>query len=267
MGAGHRVRSLTMLDTPNRGTLMASAKAEADLLLSLFGKPINVGTWDMRVGSNNPGGLLYDLNNAWQQPSTPYRAVAGTRSTIEFDWLGLPNDCVVPESSVRGPFPSQVTVSRSVAHPGLCLSPHLRDAAGACLTEEHVFCDVLDMLVDPVAITSETWISTALVQSSSGASTDPSFLAGVIGPSETDSHTASVDTSVTNASVSLLWDGSPNAIKLRLRRPDGTLVSPGDPGVTYSPPSTMEPRVCRVGFRAGVGKPATRRGTGRLEMP
>jgi pimeloyl-ACP methyl ester carboxylesterase len=260
LGSSSKVRSLTILGTPNYGTRAADVVVAADVAPCL--KPASLAciadlidggliddhaAWDMRTLLN---GFLENLNNPVTNGATTYKAVAGTCPSW-LDWFFWePNDCLVPERSAIGPF-SGAAVSRTVSHPGGCpWAPrwlYKDPPSPECASDaDHVFCDVLAM-IDPSGAPLAASHSTTTAQPFLGASASignevpgSGLVGGHVDPGGVGDHAVPVDPSSESAVFSLFWEGASDAIQLALERPDGSLVDPADPGVTYSPPAEME---------------------------
>ncbi len=276
LGGNSKVRSLTMLGTPNLGTRWADVGGFGDFLASFIkGRRgvSDISLLDQSPSSNSPPGVLWELNTNFRMPTTRYLAVAGDWKSIPesipmFVFFGEPNDCVIPVRSARGllseggPFPDEISVVRIVTHPSpACrgdppsdFPPRLtRDRPSTDCTSDrgHVFCDVLSnvdpsrvvaMAAAPVQAELPSGSDLATVQQSRApprAGTGPA--AASIAPGGADAHPVSVDASAAAAAFSLFWMGEETAVRLTLRRPDGSLVDPSDPDVTHFPPSAIVP--------------------------
>ena len=245
LGGASKVRSLTMLGTPNKGT--PAANWWVALHARIFA---DRATWDMRTASNKSGGLLYSLNHAFHKPSgVDYQAIAGTWPTILWKWIGDPNDCLVPEDSVKGPFPD-LTKTRTASHPAACSGNHAwltRDPPSPDCTSDpgHVFCDVLQVL-DPSRAFGTSRVqalpATELGQAQAedgAAEVNPhtSLALGTIQQGEVKTHPIPIDASSATATFMLFWegDGASPMLHLTLEKPDGTTVDASGPGVVYEP--------------------------------
>ena len=64
---------------------------------------------------------------------------------------------------------------------------------------------------------------------------------GHVDPGSANAHPVPVDASAVSAVFPLFWAGNGGAVQLLVERPDGSIVAPSDPDVTYYPPAEVVP--------------------------
>jgi pimeloyl-ACP methyl ester carboxylesterase len=224
------VASLHMLGTPNDGVWLANVGwALGKVFDDLDGQDLA----DMRLGSD----VINALNGSFSLPGTPqYVGHAGLRGGIlgaVFYPNGEENDCIVSQSSVRGP-------DDVIPGPDYFLLSHFNFV----LCSSHTVTNAQEVADNVVSVIDTLEGAGAGAQGSAASSPAPepdapafaSIETGVVAPSATNVHQITVPSGLPSASFLVLWNDGSAAPQLgmTLRRPNSTVVSSGNSDVLQS---------------------------------
>ncbi len=246
LGGADKVRSLTMMGTPNEGMWLAYFS----VLCSVPGIPPALAALCLALDTQavrdmSPASTFLDLlNGGFVSPPTEYFVSAGTGDdSLFFDNAAFLNDCIVSALSASGPF-AQLVLTRRVIHSDELGSPVCASVASYtsdastdfCRSDtQHVFCDVLGQLRSQVRRSAARRAAEALPKAAEVAPLT-GIATGLIKPGELQTHAATIDASTSEARFALFWvsDGTFPRLRLALSNPDGTTITASDAGVTYA---------------------------------
>lgn len=251
LGGAPKVRTLTMLGTPNAGVWLGYLTPLCKLApLSGPLALVCAALETQAVHDMAPDSFFLGLLNAGLvTPPTDYFVIAGTGDGSVVYWdEAFPNDCVVSLASAGGPFPQQ-TGSRRVIHtdlpgPPVCaaVTTLTNDApAGPCASDtQHVLCDVVRRLERPVTGGGASFpprpYAAAAPLPPAGVAPQTGVAFSPLRPGEVQNWPVMIDASVAEARFVLFWvsDGGWPLLRLKLRKPDGTPIVESGPQVAYA---------------------------------